>query len=359
MSFEVRPSAGAPEATIRELERALGTLSSPRLLVLFACGAVARNLGELGIALARNVPSAAPIVLASGSAVLSERGEVRGDGVGALTGLLIGGGKPAVAHAAEDAGDLAALFDAPGPALLAVRSEQVSPDALDLPHSGPILGVGALGDPGLVLVEAGRARAVAAVRVPLPAALCPSVRVAHGARLLGELFPVSAARGNQILELGGKPALARLGESARELEQRTPLLVAFARGEPSSPEHWVVRPIVGVDPDRGGIFVGPEATRYTHAGFAVRDPVRARTNLETGCRALKRELHGAAPRCGLYFSSGTRGGSGSGLEVRTIAEAFPGMPFAGMHGAFQLGPLGPGTAAQLHAGVLGVLRRPS
>jgi small ligand-binding sensory domain FIST len=359
-SFEARSPGAATEPVVEVVSRVLSEVRSPRLVLAFACGSVARELSALGAAIATRTDAGVPVVLGSGSGVLSERGAIEDDS--AVTGLVIGGGRPLSVACRTGSGGIDELLARAGPALVLVRSEDASIDTIAIDSEGPILGAGTVGNPGLVLARDGRSRRAVAVLVELPAALCPLVRVAHGCRLLGEFFAVTEASGRGIFELDGKPALARLSDSGRGLTERAPLLMVLARTRPSGPEDWLVRPIVGVDPDRGGVFVGPEATRASYAAFAVRDGTLAEEHVASCCRTLKRELHGSAPRCGLYFSAAPRARSpygGANVDVRAIGASFGGMPCAGLQGAFQLGPLGLANAAQLYAGVLGVLRHPS
>lgn len=359
-SFEVRCPGGLVDPVFPALAKTVASVASPRVVFLFACGVVARALFELGTALVARVPASLPIVLASGTGVLSNAGEIEGDS--AITGLVLGGGVPPDVSLQPEVEGLGAWLDQRGPALLLVRSEDASPDDVAIDLEGPVIGAGTIGDPGLVLVHDGQARRAVGIRVALAGALCPRVGVAHSIRLLSELWPVTGTHGKQITALGGKASLERLAESTRELAERATLITVLARREPRGPEDWLVRPIAGVDPDRGGVFVGPEASRARYAGFAVRDATVAAQRIEACCRALRRELRGSAPRAGLFFSSDTRGRAfygSAGVDVRALAQGFPNVPFAGLHGAFQLAPLGSAVAAQLHAGTLGVICRQS
>jgi small ligand-binding sensory domain FIST len=361
-SFEVRVGAGGIDRLVSTVERELAKARRPSGLLIFCSGALARQLSNIGGALARVVPSHVPILLASGAGVLSERGEIEADS--AATGLLVDEGRPEVVSVERpEDGQLMEFLKATPThtaSVALVRSELVESNQPRWTGASRalVLGGGTIGDPGIVIVAGGRVRAVGAAVLRLTGLRSPSLRVAQGCRLLGEPEPITRRDGTMLLELGGDPALGVLKERARNLDGR-PVILAMLSAPDQPNDISRVRAIVGVDPDRRGIVLGPELEGATHAAFCVRDGAAARANLESACRALRRDVAGAAPRFGIYINGGGRGRSLHGspdVDTRVIRESFPRMPLVGFVPAFEIIP---GPASQVHSGVLCVVSSPS
>jgi small ligand-binding sensory domain FIST len=176
--------------------------------------------------------------------------------------------------------------------------------------------------------------------------------VAQGCRPVGEPYTVTAADGNLILELGGRPPLARLRELAAALPVRDQeLLVGGAhvgivideyQAEPGQGD-FLVRGIAGADPESGAIAVGGEVEVGQTVRFHVRDARSADEDLR---RTLEREaaaLGGRPPAGALLFTCTGRGThmfAEPDHDTGLLAQALGEIPVAGFFCAGELGPVG-------------------
>ncbi len=194
-------------------------------------------------------------------------------------------------------------------------------------------------------------RSGGAVGVHLPRAEVHPL-VAQGCRPVGDAYIITQAEGSVILELGGRPPLARLRDMAEALSSRDRELLAQGiqlgvvideyRAEPGQGD-FLVRGVVGADPDSGAIAVGDEVQVGQTVQFHVRDAESADEDLR---RALAREsaaLGGRRPAGALLF---TCNGRGSRLfaepdhDAGLIATMLGDIPLAGFFCAGELGPIG-------------------
>jgi small ligand-binding sensory domain FIST len=190
-----------------------------------------------------------------------------------------------------------------------------------------------------------------AVGVNLPGAEVHPL-VAQGCRPVGEAYIVTRADGSVIHELGGRPPLVRLREMAAAMSGRDQELLAQGlqlgvvideyRAEPGQGD-FLIRGVVGADPDSGAIAVGDEMQVGQTVQFHVRDAASADEDLR---RALEREsaaLGGRRPAGALLF---TCNGRGSRLfdqpdhDAGLIASVLGDIPVAGFFCAGELGPVG-------------------
>ena len=176
--------------------------------------------------------------------------------------------------------------------------------------------------------------------------------VAQGCRPVGAPFTTTRADGNVIFELGGRPPLERLRELARTLPGRDRELLGQGlhlgmvineyqaealRGD------FLVRGVLGTDPQSGAISVGDEVEVGQTVQFHVRDAESADEDLR---RALEREseaLGGRRPAGALLFTCNGRGSRlfaqpdhDAGLIAATLGD----IPVAGFFCAGELGPVG-------------------
>ena len=196
-----------------------------------------------------------------------------------------------------------------------------------------------------------RVLSVGAVGVHLPNAEVHPL-VAQGCRPIGDAYIVTRADGSLIHELGGRPPLVRLREMAAALPSRDQELLAQGlqlgvvideyQAEPGQGD-FLVRGVVGADPDSGTIAVGDQIQVGQTVQFHVRDAQSADEDLR---RALERELAalgGRRPAGALLF---TCNGRGSRLftepdhDTWLIAATLGDIPLAGFFCAGELGPVG-------------------
>jgi small ligand-binding sensory domain FIST len=196
-----------------------------------------------------------------------------------------------------------------------------------------------------------RVLSAGAVGVHLPNAEVHPL-VAQGCRPIGDAYIITRADGNLIHELGGRPPLVRLREMAAALPSRDQELLAQGlqlgvvideyRAEPG-PGDFLIRGVVGADPDSGAIAVGDQIQVGQTVQFHVRDAQSADEDLR---RALEREsaaLGGRRPAGALLFTCNGRGSRlftepdhDAGLIAATLGD----IPVAGFFCAGELGPVG-------------------
>ena len=169
--------------------------------------------------------------------------------------------------------------------------------------------------------------------------------VSQGCRPIGQPFTVTRAERNLVGELGGQPALQRLQELAasasdddRELLRRGLHVglvvdehkVDFDRGD------FLVRNVLGADPDAGAIAVGDVVDVGQTLQFHVRDGRAADDDLRT-------LLHGHRADGALLFTCNGRGQHLFGVpnhDSGVVAELLGSVPVAGAFCAGELGPVG-------------------
>lgn len=365
-SFQVRRSAtrDAVQAVAQSVQQALTLIRSPTLGLVFLCGNAARSAQKVADALIDVIPLDVPVVVATGAGVLSDAGEVEGGT--AAAGLLIGGGRPSVSYSAEHPVTSDVIARHLGPArpraasLLFLRSEEFQSDELWQARShGPrpfVFGGATSGDPGLIVALEGKSHPSSIAAVHLQGLSTPTIRTFHSCRLLQPMMKVTRSEGSMVLELDGEPALDRLREATKGVEGQPLIFTLLAATRNEEMPEMLLRGIQGVDPDRGGLLVGKEVETGQHLTFGLREAAAARHHVEAGCRLVRREIAGAAPRFLLYFNGSARG-SGlygtPGVDTRLIREAFPKVPFAGFQSTFEIAPFSDGPAMQLSTGVLG------
>jgi small ligand-binding sensory domain FIST len=169
--------------------------------------------------------------------------------------------------------------------------------------------------------------------------------VSQGSRPVGSPFVVTRAEHNIVYELAGKTAVERLQEVAAELTDEDRELLAglvqigrvideskldFGQGD------FLVRSVVGADPNSGALRVGDIMEVGSTAQFQVRDPSSADEE-------LRRLVSGRSAQSALVF---TCNGRGTNLfpephhDASVVSEGLGGPPLAGMFCAGELGPIG-------------------
>lgn len=221
---------------------------------------------------------------------------------------------------------------------------------LEASHPGmPVVGGMALAGDG-----PGRARLVVHDEVHREGALAVAMAgdvdfctvVSQGCRPVGQPGVVTASEGGQILEIGGRPALEFLQDVFDELPPDEQELVRsglqlgvvvdeyladFDRGD------FLVRGVVGADPDRGSLTVGEHLAVGRTVQFQVRDPLSADEDL--------RELLSAQPPFEgvLLFTCNGRGRRFFGTpdhDASAVRDILGGPSTAGMFAAGEIGPVG-------------------
>jgi small ligand-binding sensory domain FIST len=175
--------------------------------------------------------------------------------------------------------------------------------------------------------------------------------VSQGAAGIGPVLEISAVDGHVIRELDGRPALAALREAIeglrrdeRELVSGGLLLGVAIDGAyaPSGGHDYLVRGIIGADPDAGTITVGAPVREGQVVRLHARDAGSADHDLRAGLELRSTALGGAAAGA-LVFTCNGRGQNMFGApdhDADAVDEELGGAPSAGFFAAGEIGPVG-------------------
>lgn len=170
--------------------------------------------------------------------------------------------------------------------------------------------------------------------------------VSQGCRPVGSPMTVTRADRNIIFELAGEKPIEAIKSIWQGSDSRDRALMAeglqlgtvvdeyktdFERGD------FVIRPVMGADPNQGIIAVGDMVAVGSTVQFHVRDPESADEDLQTTLDGLDFE-----PVGGLLFSCNGRGTNlfpDPDHDATQVTEAL-GMPIAGMFCGGEIGPIG-------------------
>lgn len=176
--------------------------------------------------------------------------------------------------------------------------------------------------------------------------------VSQGAAPLGPELTITAAEGNVISELAGKPALQRLREVLSDLDDRERelinggLLVGIVV-DPDRPEYargdYLVRGLVGADPDAGALAVGAAVRPGQVMRLHARDAGSADEDLRESLALVETALGGEPPAGALAFTCNGRGRGMFGTadhDAGLLKSGLGGAPAAGFFAAGEIGPVG-------------------
>jgi small ligand-binding sensory domain FIST len=175
--------------------------------------------------------------------------------------------------------------------------------------------------------------------------------VSQGATPIGPEMTITAGEGNVIAELASKPATERLREALAELDPRLQALAAqgLMLGmviEPNQPDYergdFLVRPILGADPNSGGVVLGERVRIGQTVRMHVRDGATADEDLRTALQAQALALGEEGAAGALLFTCNGRGSHMFDLpdhDATAIEDAL-GVPAAGFFCAGEIGPVG-------------------
>lgn len=185
--------------------------------------------------------------------------------------------------------------------------------------------------------------------------------VSQGCRPIGRPGRITKAERNRLVAVDDTPAknfveqqLALLNEEDLVLAERSPLFLGigsdpFALQAPRN-EQFLVRNILGIDPDSGNLLVGDHLAVGRHVQLHLRDASSSQHDLQE-------RLAAASPRtaqAALLFRCLGR----EGAEHETFAAVAEGVPMAGFHCNGEIGPVGDDTHLQSYTAVVAMLGRP-
>jgi small ligand-binding sensory domain FIST len=176
--------------------------------------------------------------------------------------------------------------------------------------------------------------------------------VSQGAAPVGPELTVTAAEGNVITELAGRPALEKLREVIGDLAPRERELVAnglllgivIDGGRPSYERgDFLVRGLLGIDREQGHLAVAAAVRPGQVVRLHARDAGSADADLADALGLHRRALGGVPPAGVLAFTCNGRGRAMFGVadhDARALSQAFQEAPVAGFFAAGEIGPIG-------------------
>jgi len=203
----------------------------------------------------------------------------------------------------------------------------------------------------ILLSDAG-IRMEGAVGVHLSGNVRVKTVVSQGCRPIGSRFVVTACEKNAIHRLGGKLALPSvqgmlesLDDEDRALFQSAPHVgIVINEGQPTfGAGDFLIRNVVGADPQRGSVFISDYIRRGQSVQFHVRDGSTAHDDLQVLLDQERESRDGAAPRGGLLFSCNGRGSRLFACEdhdVGAVRRSVGEIPVSGFFAQGEIGPVG-------------------
>lgn len=361
-------------SSIREAVAGLGEKKPAGGLVLVA-GGMATKIAAIAEAIGR-ASLGFPLLLATGSGVMTERGEVEGESAAAVLLWLGGAAEAWVVSATQPelcsalSRELRARNEAGRneTALVFLRPNGVQPHTIEALHglkSSRVIGAGTLSDSDVYAVESsGSVRVGAAGALTVRGLPAPILTTSPACKLLMPLREISAVRGSMVLAIDGEPALEVLSTVAHALVDQPLVFVALATesGQDSVRPPLLLRAVQGVDPSRHGLIVSEEVKKGMRMAFAVRDASAARSDFEMRIREVARRAAGAAPRFGICLNCAGRGVAlykNPDTDLRMLKARFGEIPWIGLFSSFEIAPHGEEPALQLYSGVVGLFTSPS
>ena len=365
----------SPARLVSSLREGAASLGRPAGGLVLVAGGMATKLEAVASALGR-AALGFPVLVASGSGVITERGEVEGESAAAAM-LWVGGAADAWVVDATESDLCLALsreLSARNPAgraetaLVFVRPNGVQPHSIEALHglkAARVLGAGTLADSDVYAVaSSGAVSRGAAGAVTIRGLPRPILASSPACKLLMPLREISEVRGPMVLSIEGEPALEVLSTVAHALVDQPLVFVALAteHGVDSTRPPLLLRAVQGVDPSRHGLIVSEEVRVGMRMAFAVRDASAARVDFEMRIREIARESAGAAPRFGICLNCAGRGLSlykNPDTDLRMLKARFGEIPWIGLFSSFEIAPHGDEPALQLYTGVVALFTAPS
>jgi len=176
--------------------------------------------------------------------------------------------------------------------------------------------------------------------------------VSQGAAPLGRELTITAAEGNIVYELAGRPALETVQQIISELSPRERGLVAgglligivIDSGKPEYEQgDFLVRGVLGADPGSGSLAIGANVRIGQVVRLHARDARSADEDLRRALRLQSEAIAGGTPAGVLLFSCNGRGSAMFGIrdhDAEAVQRELGGAPAAGFFAAGEIGPVG-------------------
>ncbi len=160
----------------------------------------------------------------------------------------------------------------------------------------------------------------------------------QGCMPVGEPHQVTEHEDNIIAMLDGRPAFEVFSEDMRVLAETIGLtrrdgdVHAGVLRPGAARDDYLVRNLMGIDPDRGMMAIGDFLDAEDRIQFVWRSAETVKTDLNRMLDDIVRRLDGVAPRGGVYISCLARGPNAFGrphVEMQMIKAALGDVPIAG------------------------------
>jgi small ligand-binding sensory domain FIST len=225
-----------------------------------------------------------------------------------------------------------------------------------------LTGAGASGGAaGCRVFYEGTARSDACVALVLPRELRPTIGMTQGCQALSEPLTITAADGNLILEIEGRPPLEALNRTISNpslpgLRQMTPhLLAGIGERGADGRSDYVVRHFAIAEGDRPALAVAEPVRVGQTIRFTVRDAIGARDDMKAMLDEQADAHANHPPRFGVYFNCAGRGSAlygQPGLDPTLIRRRFGDLPVVGIESSFEIGPACGRPRIHMFTGVL-------
>jgi small ligand-binding sensory domain FIST len=187
-----------------------------------------------------------------------------------------------------------------------------------------------------------------------------TVAVAQAVRPVGGIHRVTRARGNVILSLGERPAAEVFAAIVPGplLEDPRRALAVLLVGLRDDEGEFVVRHLMGLDPETGALAVAAPIAEGQELFFCVRDPHAAREDLQRVLAAQAAAWAPAGAAGGLYVSCVGRGRAFhgmSGLETAYIGQHLGTLPVGGFFSGAEIASTRGGVRLHQYSSVLTLL----
>ncbi len=155
----------------------------------------------------------------------------------------------------------------------------------------------------------------------------------QGCTPIGPAHQVTQAEGQVLHALDGIEPMSVLRDELARLEgEKSEVFLGL--GIPGSDTgDYLVRPMLGYDPEAGVLIAGEELHEGQRLRFCRRDEEGAREDLRQMCRRLAQRLHGRPIRGAVYFDCIGRGRAqfgGPGRELAVLREELGEFPMVGL-----------------------------
>ena len=191
------------------------------------------------------------------------------------------------------------------------------------------------------------------------------IGITQGCQPIGNPFVITRCENNIIIKLDNKPAYEVLKEHVPRAILENPhdlirtLFVGFspdAGGGKIVGGDYLVRNIMGINPERGIIAVAENVRDGQTIIFAIRDPQMAREDLKQMLERIKSDSDSEKPfEFGLFFNCCARGSSlygQKGIDTAYIGHYLEGVPIIGFFGNSEFASLHGKNRLFTYTGVL-------